>query len=104
MKPSHPGFELMLRKFESRAPLDDEDRRALLSLPFRIQTLEPASYVVREGEHPNRSCLILSGLAFRHKVTLDGARQIVGVSDIDRAVALAGDDVDSEPLVHGSHP
>ena len=89
MNPLHPGFDLMLRKFESRAPLDEEDRKALLSLPFRIQTLEPASYVVREGEHPRRSCLILSGLAFRHKVTLDGARQIVGVH-------IPGDFVDLE--------
>ena len=85
----HPGFELMLRKFESRSSLDAADRRALLGLPFKIQTLEAASYVVREGERPDRSCLILSGLAFRHKVTVEGARQIVGVH-------IPGDFVDLE--------
>ena len=79
----------MLRKFESRASLDDQDRRALLGLPFKIQILEPSAYVVREGERPDRSCLILSGLAFRHKVTVEGARQIVGVH-------IPGDFVDLE--------
>ena len=89
MNMDHPGFQLMLRKFESRSPLDEEDRRALLALPFRVQMLEPASHVVREGERPDRSCLILSGLAIRHKVTVEGARQIVGVH-------IPGDFVDLE--------
>ena len=72
-------FRLMLRKFESRASLDDSDREALLGLPYRLQTVEPAVYIVREGERPDRSCLIVSGFAYRHKVTVEGARQIVSV-------------------------
>jgi CRP-like cAMP-binding protein len=89
MTPPHPVLELMLRKFETRAHLDDSDRRALLALPFRIQTVQPAVYVVREGESPERSCLILSGFAYRHKVTFEGSRQIVGVH-------IPGDFVDLE--------
>jgi CRP-like cAMP-binding protein len=69
----------MIRKFESRAPLDEGDRKALLALPYRLQTVEPAAYVVREGERLDRSCLLVSGFAYRHKVTVDGARQIVSV-------------------------
>lgn len=70
---------LMLRKFESRASLDEGDRAALLNLPFRFQTVEPGAYMVREGQPPERSCLIVSGLAFRQKTTVEGARQIVSV-------------------------
>jgi CRP-like cAMP-binding protein len=70
---------LMLRKFERRAPLDRGDHRALLELPYRLQTVEAATYIVREGERPTQSCLLLSGFAYRHKVTADGARQIVSV-------------------------
>jgi CRP-like cAMP-binding protein len=70
-------FELMVRKFERRAPLGDSDREALGALPHRVQTVEPAAYLIREGQAPERSCLILSGFAFRHKVTIEGARQIV---------------------------
>ena len=83
-------LDIMLRKFESRAPLDEADRKsALLTLPHRLHTMEPAAYVVREGERPERSCLIVSGFAFRHKVTVDGARQIVSVH-------IPGDFVDLE--------
>lgn len=89
MATPHETLRLMLRKFESRAILDDGDREALLALPFRLQTMEPAAYVVREGELPERSCLIISGLAYRHKVTVEGARQIVGVH-------IPGDFVDLE--------
>jgi CRP-like cAMP-binding protein len=79
----------MLRKFELRAPLDESDRKALLALPYRTQVMEPASYVVREGEQSDRSCLILSGFAVRHKVTVEGSRQILSVH-------IPGDFVDLE--------
>jgi CRP-like cAMP-binding protein len=82
-------FSLMLRKFETRARLDDGDREAVLSLPYRLQTVEPAVYLVREGERPERSCVILEGFAFRHKVTVEGARQIVSVH-------IPGDFIDLE--------
>jgi CRP-like cAMP-binding protein len=82
-------FGPMLRKFETRAHLDDGDREAVLSLPHRLQTVEPAIHLVREGERPERSCVILSGFAFRHKVTVEGARQIVSVH-------IPGDFIDLE--------
>lgn len=80
-------FNLMVRKFETRSPLDDQDRTALLELPHRRQWVEPSVYIVREGEAAKRSCLILSGFAYRHKVTAEGARQIISVH-------IAGDFVD----------
>jgi CRP-like cAMP-binding protein len=79
----------MLRKFRMRAPIDEADAKALLGLPYRVQRVEPAVYVVREGERPDRSCLILSGFAYRHKVTVEGGRQIVSVH-------IPGDFVDLE--------
>ena len=84
-----PELLQMLRKFRMRAPLDDADAQALLGLPYRVQAVEPGVYVVREGERPDRSCLILSGFAYRHKVTIEGARQIVSVH-------IPGDFVDLE--------
>ena len=84
-----PELMQMLRKFRMRAPLDEDDVKALLALPYRMQTVEPAAYVVREGERPECSCLILSGFAYRHKVTVEGARQIVSVH-------IPGDFIDLE--------
>lgn len=82
-------FRLMLRKLEMRAPLDEADREALFALPYRLHTVEPSIYIVREGERPERSCLIVSGFAIRHKVTVEGARQIVSVH-------IPGDFIDLE--------
>jgi CRP-like cAMP-binding protein len=79
----------MLRKFERRGPLDEGDRQALLDIPHRVQMIEASSYIVREGARPDRCCLILSGFAYRHKLTVEGARQIVSVH-------IPGDFVDLE--------
>ena len=69
----------MLRMLEGHSPLDDEDRRALLALPVTMRTLEAASYIVREGEAPRTCGVLVSGYAFRQKLTGDGARQIVSL-------------------------
>ena len=73
------ALERMTRKFEGRATLDEADRRALYALPFRVKAYEPGQYLVREGSSPQESSLILSGLAYRCKVTADGGRQIVSI-------------------------
>ncbi|HEV2818606.1 MAG TPA: Crp/Fnr family transcriptional regulator [Allosphingosinicella sp.] len=79
MTPTPPILEAMLRKLETRAPLDAGDRAALLGLPYRLQILEPAAYMLREGERPTHCALVVSGFVFRHKLTVEGARQIVSV-------------------------
>ena len=62
-----------------RAPLSAADREAILALPFTVKTLEPLSYVVREGDPPTHCAVLVSGFAFRQKLTSDGARQIIGL-------------------------
>src|SRR5437868_2742846 len=66
----------MVDKLQHWRPLSDEDRDALLALPYRRKTLKPREYMVREGDKPQNACLILSGFAFRHKVAGNGGRQI----------------------------
>jgi CRP-like cAMP-binding protein len=73
------GIERVVRRLETRGPLEDEDRAALRALPFTARTLEPAGYLVREGEPPEMCALLLSGFAYRHKVTGEGERQIMAV-------------------------
>jgi CRP-like cAMP-binding protein len=72
-------LERMLHKFERRALLDDADRTAFLNLPVRRQVLEANIYILREGDRPDRSCVLVSGFAVRHKLTEGGERQIVSV-------------------------
>jgi CRP-like cAMP-binding protein len=70
---------LMVRKLETHAVLDDDDRTALLALPYTLRTFEPSSYLVREGDAPDQCAVLLSGFAYRQKLTGAGMRQIVSL-------------------------
>lgn len=71
--------ERVVRRLESRSRLDEADREAVRALPLQRQMLEPAAYLVREGEPPEMCAVLLSGFAYRHKVTATGERQIIAV-------------------------
>jgi CRP-like cAMP-binding protein len=76
---THDGIERAIRRLETRAPVDEAGKEAIRRLPFAYRTLEPATYIVREGEVPQICALLLSGFAYRQKVTGDGERQILSV-------------------------
>lgn len=82
-------IDAMIARYEKRAPLGADGRAALKGLPFEIRTYQPHSYMVREGERATTCKLIIDGLAYRHKVTVEGARQIVSLH-------IAGDFIDLE--------
>ncbi|HST35257.1 MAG TPA: Crp/Fnr family transcriptional regulator [Allosphingosinicella sp.] len=69
----------MLRKLQQWRPLGEDDLAALRALPYRTIKLRPQEYVVREGDRPQHSCLMLSGFAFRHKIAGNGGRQIFSI-------------------------
>lgn len=79
----------MIRKLRHRAPLEQGDVDALVKLPFKEKECEPGRYLVREGAPSEECVLILSGFAYRHKLTIGGERQIVSLH-------IAGDFVDLE--------
>jgi CRP-like cAMP-binding protein len=72
-------IDRIIRRLETRGPLDEEDREAIRALPFVYRTLEASTYLVREGDPPVQCALLLSGFAYRHKVTGTGGRQILSV-------------------------
>lgn len=72
-------LEPMVRKLRQWRPLGEDDREALRALPHRVIKLRPQEYIVREGDSPQNSCLMLSGFAFRHKVAGSGGRQIFSI-------------------------
>jgi CRP-like cAMP-binding protein len=75
----------LIRKLESQGlRLSDEEQSALLAMPMQVESLRADQDIVREGDRPTRSCLILEGYAAMYKVTPTGKRQIV-------AFHLAGD-------------
>lgn len=75
---AHP-LHLLVRRLQANHDLSPEDRAAVLGLPFKLRMLEPATYTVREGDQPRTCCILVSGFAFRQKITGDGARQIIAL-------------------------
>lgn len=85
-------LEALARKLGRLAELDDEDRRAVLSLPRTTETVPPARYLVREGAETLQCCLLVKGYACRHKLAENGGRQIVSFH-------LPGDILDLQHLL-----
>ncbi len=75
----------LIRKLETQGlRLSEEELAALLGLPMQIESIRADQDIVREGDRPTRSCLILEGYAATYKMTPSGKRQIV-------AFHIAGD-------------
>ena len=86
----HP-LQLLVKNLDLRSPLPDEDRQAVLDLPYTLRTLEPSTYTMREADVPELCGILLSGFAYRQKLTGDGSRQIV-------ALQIPGDALDFQNL------
>ena len=83
-----PALDLMVRNLQLRCPLGPEDQQAILDLPHTVRVLESGTYMVREAEAPKACAVVMSGFAFRQKLTGEGARQIVGLHTPGDAVDL----------------
>lgn len=79
MTAAEQPLQLWLRKLELHAPLSEADRAAVLALPYRLRTVEAGTYLTREGDQPTICAILVSGLAYRQKITGDGHRQIVAI-------------------------
>jgi len=77
----------MLSKFDRRGRLGDEDRAALLALPHHIRRVAAGIHLIRDGDRPEHCAVLLSGFAYRHKITGEGGRQVI-------AIHMTGDFVD----------
>jgi CRP-like cAMP-binding protein len=73
----HSHDNPLIRKVESVFTLADDERQALEALPMQVMVIKDDQDIVRMGDRPSRSCLILSGFAVTYKVTAGGKRQIV---------------------------
>jgi CRP-like cAMP-binding protein len=74
-----PTLLPMLNKLRMWMRLDGQDEAAILALPHTVRTLPAHNYIVRDGDRPTHSCLLLAGFAFRHKMSGDGGRQIMSI-------------------------
>src|SRR5919107_925966 len=77
---SHPEYNPLILKLDSIFTLTDDERQALANLPMQVNVIKEGQDIVRAGDQPSRSCLLLSGFACVYKLTGAGKRQIVGFS------------------------
>lgn len=84
-----------VRKLQLWNPLGEAEQEAILSLPHKVEEVLASKYIVREGDQPTHSCVLLEGFAFRHKVLVDGARSI-------NAIHMKGDAVDLQNSLLGT--
>jgi CRP-like cAMP-binding protein len=82
---------ILIRKLESIFAVSDNERQALLDLPMQVLCLKADQDIVREGDRPSRSCLVLEGFICTYKMTGDGKRQI-------QAFQMPGDIPDLQSL------
>jgi CRP-like cAMP-binding protein len=69
----------MVQRLERRSPLPQADREALLALSHNVRKLPAAAHIVRDGDTPDFCTLLLSGFAYRYKLTGEGGRQIISL-------------------------
>ncbi len=69
---SHP----LISRLERHGPLSDEEKNVLREVTSRVRDYGARQDIVREGDSPTESSLILEGFACRHNNLADGRRQI----------------------------
>jgi CRP-like cAMP-binding protein len=95
MQAGEPVLMPIVRKLERSGPLDDGDRAELLALAQEATTLDADARIARDGEPVDRCCALLSGFAYRSKITGEDKRQIVSLH-------LRGDLLDLHGLMTGT--
>jgi CRP-like cAMP-binding protein len=76
---SHQFHHHLIRKLESVSGLTEEEKRALMALPFLAREFPADQDVVTIGDRPSECCVIIKGWACRYKVTPTGGRQIMSL-------------------------
>lgn len=69
----------MADKLALHAPISVEGRVGLLELPYKLQSFEAGAYLLRDGDAPDQCGMLVSGIAYRHKISVEGLRQIVSI-------------------------
>lgn len=82
-----PGLEPLFRRLRLRDNIDEDERAALAEVLSEARAIPAGTDLVREGDRPGRSTLVLSGLTCRYSSLASGKRQIT-------AIHIPGDFVD----------
>ena len=85
------AHDIIVRKLKEHSHLHLSDEAALHSLGIRTRRLKPDEDLIREGDKPEVSALVLEGVVARYHALADGQRQYLSFH-------LAGDLPDAQTL------
>jgi CRP-like cAMP-binding protein len=85
------AHDVLLRKLQTHSNLSGSDVAAIRALPDRERILQPNEDVVRQGDKPNASAVVLRGMAARYHTLSTGRRQYLSFH-------IIGDMPDSQTL------
>jgi CRP-like cAMP-binding protein len=67
----------LIQKLETFGALSEQEKEFLKRAPSSVREYRGHEEIVREGDCPGKSCLVVEGMAFRFKILPDGKRQIL---------------------------
>src|SRR5947209_2189591 len=73
----HSALDRLILRLEAIGNVSDAERQGVRNLPIKVQELRADQDIVREGDRPWHSCLLLEGFLQRYKMLPDGKRQIM---------------------------
>jgi CRP-like cAMP-binding protein len=80
-------LSVLFRELELRDQLRDDERQVLINAVDEVRSIPGHTDIIRQGDRPTRSILLLSGMVTRYAELPDGKRQIT-------ALHVPGDFVD----------
>ena len=83
--------EILTRKLKSHSILSAGDAAALRKLVCHFRELEPGEDFIRQGDRPDASAIVISGMVARYHTTASGGRQYLSFH-------IAGDWPDAQGL------
>jgi CRP-like cAMP-binding protein len=83
--------QILIRKLKEHSRLTAEDVAAINALSHTVHALEADEDLIRQGDDPDVSAVVLSGMLARYHLLSDGARQYLSFH-------MAGDMPDSQAL------
>src|SRR5215210_6426831 len=74
-----PHFETIIRKLRHKSNLDSDDEAAIRRLPIQIKNIPARTFILRKGDRPAQSGLMIEGYSVLCKTTDQGKRQILSI-------------------------
>ncbi len=86
-----PQFQILIRKLREHSRLTADDVAAINALSHSVRELKPDEDLIRQGDDPSVSAVVVSGMVARYHLLENGARQYLSFH-------MAGDMPDSQAL------